>query len=91
MTYQESWLSRNWFMLILPIAFAILIGGLFWFSYEMKDPNGDVQQALSKEQNHLDSIKSDCKALGNYILDNKGSLLDPVIREARDLYMVNCK
>ena len=91
MTYQESWLSRNWFMLLLPVMFTILIVGLIWFSYEMRDPNGDIQQALSKEQNHLDLIKSDCKALGSYILDNKGDLLDPVVREARDLYLVNCK
>lgn len=91
MTYQESWLSRNWFMLLLPIMFLVLIIGMFWFSYEMTDPNGDVQKAKDSEQKQLDSIKSDCKALGNYILDNKGSLLDPIVREARDIYLVNCK
>ena len=76
--------------LILVGAILAVIITMFWFQYEMTNPNGDVQQALHTEQDHLDSIKSDCKALGNYILDNKGELLDPVVREARDLYMVNC-
>ena len=88
---SEHFLMRHIFV-ILPIGLiASLIIGMFWFQYEMTNPNGEVQQAITQEQNHLDSIKNDCKALGNYILDNKGELLDPVVREARDLYMVNCR
>ena len=77
--------------LILIGVFVVLGVGLLWFRFEMVDPQGDVQKALTQEQNKLDSIKSDCKALGGFILDNKGELLDPIVREARDLYMVNCK
>lgn len=92
MKYEEgSFLFKYDFVIIFIVAFAILGIGLFWFQYQMANPNGSVQKALNEEQNHLDSIKSDCKTLGQYILDNKGELLDPVVREARDLYMVNCK
>ena len=92
MRYEPgSFLFENDIKIILFAALGAIVVGLFWFQYEMTNPNGDVQQALHKEQVHLDAIKSDCKALGNYILDNKGELLDPVVREARDLYMVNCK
>lgn len=92
MKYEPgSFFYRYDMPLILLSVFVALGIGLLWFHYEMTDPQGDVQKAITREENKLDSVKSDCKALGNFILDNKGVLLDPVVREARDIYLVNCK
>lgn len=91
MSQNENWLLKHSVsLLFLGVIFALVIS-LLWFRFEMIDPNGDVQKALQQENDKLESIKSDCKALGNYILYNKGSILDPVVREARDIYLVNCK
>lgn len=92
MKYEPGTFLYEHDMQIIFIGAFIAIGlTMLWFQFEMTNPQGDVQKALSNEQSHLDSIKSDCKALGKYVLDSKGELLDPIVREARDLYMVNCK
>ena len=90
---QESFLMKHIFTFLLLGVFGALGIGMIWFQYEMTNPNGDVQQALSKEQAQLDQVKGDCKALGTWII-NQGANplnLDGVVDQAKNIYMVNCK
>lgn len=90
---EESFLSAYCMEIGLIVAFVAIGIMLFWFQYEMTNPNGPVQQVISQEQTQLDQVKGNCKALGDWILKQGGNPLnlDSVVDQAKNIYMVNCK
>ena len=77
-------LNNTWHVAIFAIIITSIIG-IGMTSYIMFAVN-----YYQKESNSLDSVKDDCKSLGNWIIDHSTMESDEYIVKAKTIYEVKC-